>query len=224
MGKSHFVELKIVEMVRKKKLMPGGRLPSERALAAEFKVSRNTIREAIRGLAEKKILSCRRGSGSYVAANAGDLVAARLKTDLENQKKRLAQIFEVRKILEPGVARKAAKVISSRALEKMEKMLSLQKAALASGQDTTEYDKKFHEILVKSTNNSVLWSVFTALTAILEESRKMQSAERAGHSVDSHVKILACLKARDGQGAYQAMSEHMDGVEDILTRMIEESK
>lgn len=49
-------------------LAPGAKLPNEDALAAEYRVSRATVREAVRGLVEEGYLVRRQGSGTYVTA------------------------------------------------------------------------------------------------------------------------------------------------------------
>ncbi len=71
---------------------------------------------------------------------------------------------------------------------------------------------RFHEILVRSTSNSVLWSVCHTLNYIRTETRtpEVQSRERAQLSVQSHADILAALKKNDGASAARAMTRHID--------------
>ncbi|MCG8619732.1 MAG: FadR family transcriptional regulator [Desulfobacterales bacterium] len=213
------IETELMKMIRNKAVHPGGRLPSERALAVRFKVSRNTIREAIRGLVEKGILTCRPNAGSYVTSGADDLVSQILKQSLEKKQVRLAEIFEIRRILEPAVAKKAAEKITPGELESLAVILDRQAEALERGRDPVPFDEKFHETLVRSAGNSVLWSVYATLNKILAETRspEVQSRDRAALSVRSHTEILAALKESDGRAAARAMERHMDRMEKFAT-------
>jgi len=216
------VEFKITRMIEAGEVEPDGRLPSERALAGLFKVSRNTVREAIRALVEKGILSCRRGAGSFVTPDAGDRIAALLKKELGKKQLRLTEIFEVRKILEPGIAARAARTIDSKGLDELDRLLGQQKDALETGGDPAEFDRRFHETLVRFTGNSVLASLFRTLDMILEESRAVQTPERAGHSIKFHTRILDALRQGDPKAASLAMAEHMDGIEKLINQTIKE--
>lgn len=225
MGKGiyHRVESGIIRMIETGDTVPGARLPSERALADRFKVSRNTVREAIRALVEKGILVCRRGAGSFVTPDAGDRISQSLKEKMAGKQMRLAEIFEVRKILEPGIAAKAAKTISPGTLVALTEVLERQKEALDRGDDPVPFDTRFHEILVEATGNGVLLSLFRTLAAVLSETRDFQPPERTRISIDSHARILEALQASDSQAAFQAMTDHMAEMENFLNQMIKEN-
>lgn len=221
-GIYHRVESEIIRLITNENIGPDERLPSERALAQKFKVSRNTIREAIRTLVEKGILTCRRGAGSFVTAGAAELITAQIKEEMGKKQFHLAEIFEVRKMLEPAVAAKASKKIKKSDLVVLTHILDQQQAALEKGTDPVAFDTLFHEALVNSTGNKVLCSVYQTLTELLAESRAFQPPQRARVSVESHKRILEAVKSGDEDGAFKAMADHMDKVETILKDMIKE--
>lgn len=221
-GIYHRVESKIIRMIETGAIAPGSRLPAERALAKTFKVSRNTVREAIRALVEKGIIVCRRGAGSFVTPDAGARIADALKKDIAGKQGRLAEIFEVRKMLEPGIAARAAETIAPEDLDALEATLARQRNALAQGDDPVPFDTEFHEILVKSTGNSVLRSLFKTMNTVLAETRDFQTPERSDLSVAAHLEILKALRARDAAAARRAMSEHMAKMETLLHQLIKE--
>ena len=223
-GIGNRVETRIIGMIEDGTVAPGARLPSERALAQEFQVSRNTVREAIRALVEKEILVCRRGAGSYVRHQARDRIAERLKVALKEKQLRLTEIFEVRKMLEPAVAARAAAIASQKDLEELTAILACQEQALERGEDPGPHDRAFHQFLVRITGNSVLGSVYATLSQVVEEIRTpdVQTPERGQLSLVSHEKILAALKQGDGTAAARAMTRHMDGIETMLNRKIDE--
>lgn len=212
---SQQVEEQILQEIKAKSLQPGDRLPPERGLALAFQVSRNTVREAIRALAEKGILISRRGAGSYVTEEAGDIIAGRLKKSLEKRRRHLAEVFEVRALLEPVIAARAAQTVTPVQIEGLEDILDQQKQALAQGKSPVAFDEAFHEALVRATGNGVLWSVYDTLRGVLAESRArdLQTETRARLSVESHERIIRALKKKDSGAASREMARHMEAVE-----------
>ena len=212
---SQQVEEQILQEIKAKSLQPGDRLPPERGLALEFQVSRNTVREAIRALAEKGILISRRGAGSYVTEEAGDIIAGRLKKSLEKRRRHLAEVFEVRALLEPVIAARAAQTVTPGQIEGLEDILDQQKQALSRGKSPVAFDEAFHEALVRATGNGVLWSVYDTLRGVLAESRArdLQTETRARLSVESHERIIQALKKKDSGAASREMARHMEAVE-----------
>ena len=206
---------KIKAGIKTRSLQPGDRLPPERGLALELRVSRNTVREAIRALAEKGILISRRGAGSYVTEEAGDIIAGRLKKSLEKRRRHLAEVFEVRALLEPVIAARAAQTVTPKEMEGLEAILEQQKQALAQGKSPVAFDEAFHEALVRATGNGVLWSVYDTLRGVLSESRAgdLQTEARALLSVESHERIIRALKKKDPGAASREMARHMEAVE-----------
>lgn len=58
---------RIKQLVVEGKLVPGSRLPTERSLAEELNVSRNSVREGLRVMQNMGILSSQQGSGNYLS-------------------------------------------------------------------------------------------------------------------------------------------------------------
>ncbi|WP_022666321.1 FadR/GntR family transcriptional regulator [Desulfospira joergensenii] len=206
---------KIKAGIKARSLRPGDRLPPERGLALEFRVSRNTVREAIRTLVEKGILISRRGAGSYVTEEAEDIISGRLKKNLEKRRRHLAEVLEVRALLEPVIAARAAITVTPEDIAGLEAVLEQQRQALARGESPVAFDEAFHETLVKATGNGVLWSVYDTLRGILSESRAedLQTKRRVLLSVEAHERILRALKKKDPGAASREMAMHMEAVE-----------
>src|SRR5260370_22612658 len=94
---------RIRELILSGELAPGDRLPAEPELAALVGVSRNSLREAVRALAQAKVLDVRRGDGTYVTSLEPRLLLGGMAfvTDLL-QERTLLESFEVRRLLEPA--------------------------------------------------------------------------------------------------------------------------
>src|SRR5215471_20450125 len=105
---------------------PGAKLPLERVLAAELKVGRPAVREAIKALSILEVLESRQGDGTYVKSLAGlydDWPAA---VEFSEKDLNMMEVLEVRKILEP----KAAALAAARASEHQLREIAEAKAAL----------------------------------------------------------------------------------------------
>ena len=195
-------------------LKGGDRLPPERKLAETYQVSRNTVREAIRILTEKRILVSRTGSGTYVAESPGDII----NDALGQRKNRLKDIFELRKILEPQIAALAAERISPRALTQLEDVLVQQETAFLLGQSNRSWDELFHHTLAEASGNKVLLNVYERLQCIFSESREndLQNPARHEHSLKLHKDIFNAVKAGDATLAERKMKQHMQHIQKSL--------
>jgi GntR family transcriptional repressor for pyruvate dehydrogenase complex len=93
----------ITELLRRQivsgDLTRGDRLPTEKALAAQFEVSQPTIREAVRALDAMGLVDVRHGSGTYVTGDSGDLLSQPLRTMLQFEDVGMGEILDVRQSL-----------------------------------------------------------------------------------------------------------------------------
>jgi GntR family transcriptional repressor for pyruvate dehydrogenase complex len=211
----------IENLIKNGKLKAGERLPSERYLAEEFKVSRNTVREAIKALAEKAVVVSRRGAGTYIAEGALSCMI----DGVTRRHLRLLEVFELRKILEPQIAGLAAQRISDETLAALEKVVQQQKKALDTGKDQVELDERFHSLIVGASGNSVLIDVYETLHDVLAESRirELQTQERNTRSLESHRKLIRALKQRSPEKASEIMRQHMLQVEKNLEHLMNQN-
>ena len=90
----------VLNLIEKGKLKRGDQLPSERELTEAFKVSRTTVREAIRTLESMKLLQCRQGDGIYAIVTAEEALIQPLAAALFNSNDDIRDIFYIRKIIE----------------------------------------------------------------------------------------------------------------------------
>ncbi|HKK33773.1 MAG TPA: FadR/GntR family transcriptional regulator [Desulfomicrobiaceae bacterium] len=200
------------KLIRDGKLKPGDRLPPERKLAELFQVSRNSVREAIRILEDKQILHCRPGSGTFVADIDGESILEAMTEAFESQRTKLEQILEFRQVLEPGVARLAARRISPAALKTLAEIIRKQEEILFRGEENQrEMDLLFHQTLVEATGNRVLSTVLDTIGEKIRETRSdsLQSERRARQSIAAHKRIFAALEAGDSGLAAKEMEHHL---------------
>ena len=209
------IVLQFHSMIRQGTLSHGDRLASERDLAAQFKVSRSSVREAIRSLELQGLVISKRGSGTFISTENADSVLALMAASLNTGGEALRDIFEMRRVLEPAIAALAAERATDEDVGQMAAILEDQQRQIDSGETGVEADTAFHFALAAATHNSALFKVVSAVEDILQRSRdqSLQEPGRPQRSLASHRKILQMIRNRESAGAQQAMSHHLEVVE-----------
>lgn len=207
--------VKLQTLIANGQLRPGDRLPPERTLAATFRVSRNSVREAIRSLAEAGVLQSRRGDGTYVRDMPTSILVEQMARAMHDQRGRLRDILEFRKIVEPAIAELAALRMTPAILDRLKILVCDQDREILSGGDGAGLDTEFHATLSRATGNSVVRELVEALNTLVMDSRSefLQTGPRKRRSVISHLRIIDALEKKDPDMARKAMRDHLDDVE-----------
>ncbi len=210
----------IFDLIEKGRLKKGDQLPTERELTDTFKVSRATVREAIRTLESMRLVESRQGDGTYVLASSEEALVQPLAATLLHEKDDLADIFFIRKIIEPVIAQLAAEHATREEIKELEDILQKQEKDLAGGVNIVETDSAFHNSLAGMAKNRVMERLLLAIVDLLAKTREgyLQNDERAHGSLRGHEEVLSAIKRGDGNAAKQAMRRHLESVEGILFR------
>jgi len=212
------IVIQIRGMLDRGELAPGDKLPPERRLAEMFSVSRNTVREALKALAEKGVLESRQGAGTYVREMDSDSFADSFAGAIMRRRPELRDVFEVRKLVEPEIAAMAARNASPSQCNSLEAIVVEQEKALLSGQPGRAYDQELHELLAAASGNEVMRAMVVALHDEFTESRAegLQSKERQEASLAAHHAIVDAVTGGHVMQAEKAMREHLEEVEAIV--------
>lgn len=199
-------------------LRPGDRLPAERKLAELFKVSRSSLREAIRALQENGVLESRRGDGTYVCQPPGGDLLAPFAEVLTQQRVRLWQFLQFRTAIEPPIAGLAALERTGQHLDALEHMLELQAKEVASGENHGFADLHFHQLIAMATGNPLFSDLVTRAESKMAETRNesLQSEERQMQSLEAHRAILGAIRGKNAQRAEELMRSHLQQVSTLL--------
>jgi GntR family transcriptional regulator, transcriptional repressor for pyruvate dehydrogenase complex len=197
-------------------LKPGDLLPPERHLGELLGVSRGSVRDAIRSLELKGLLEPRQGFGTVVCDPAVT-TADPLASALLDKRQLVAELIDVRKMIEPHVAARAALRASGEDLAEMEGILARQESKLGRGEPGTEEDTEFHYAMALASRNRAIVKVVEVLMDLLRETREksLQGKGRPQKSLAGHRRILAALKRRDAAAAEAAVSRHLQEIETI---------
>src|SRR5512145_3015838 len=132
------------DLIKAGKFKAGDQLPSERELAETFKVSRTSVREALRALETEGLVISRTGTGTFVADLPIESLVAPLAKLLIEEKHALADVFELRKLIEPQIASLAAERATVRDIERMYRLLDKQREQVERGATGVEADSELH--------------------------------------------------------------------------------
>jgi GntR family transcriptional repressor for pyruvate dehydrogenase complex len=218
----HIVE-QIYTLIRERSWAPGSQLPPERELADRLRVSRTSVREALRVLEMQGVIESRQGGGTFVRTADAQAIVAPLAAAILKGRREMAQVLEVRELLEPGIARAAAQRAQPEHIAELERLLERQREQFARGESFVEEDTAFHNTLALAADNEVLMRLHTAILDLLRESRQsyLYTPDRPQQSLRGHEAILAAVRAHDPEAAAQASLEHITEVREGILRALE---
>lgn len=99
---------RIIKYILDENLQPGDKLPNETVMCERLNVGRSSLREAMRALASRNVITIRQGSGSYVSATPGMIDDPLGLTFIEDKQKMIKDLMEIRFLIEPSIAAMAA--------------------------------------------------------------------------------------------------------------------
>lgn len=207
---------RLLQLIRLGVVPPGEALAPERELAARLEVSRDTVREAIRALAEAGYVESRRGryGGTFVREplphpeeGPGERVSADEVRDA----------LLVRDVLEVGAARAAASTPLT-AAQRDDLATRMREVAAAEGAEYRRLDSRLHLTLAELAGSPTLVSLMAdnrmRVNALLD--RIPLLPPNIAHSNEQHERIVWAVLSGDADGAAAAMAEHLEGTASLL--------
>ncbi|MGE2835770.1 FadR/GntR family transcriptional regulator [Mycobacterium sp. SMC-4] len=199
---------RLLQTIRLGVLQPGQSLPPERELAARLGVSRDTVREAIKSLAEAGYLVTRRGRyGGTFLADASPVPRC---TDARLDRAEIDDILRLREILEVGAARMAASRPHS-AEERQALQARLADVRSAAPGDYRRLDSRLHLAIAEAAGVPSLVPLVAhnrmRLNELLDAIPLL--SRNIAHSDDQHAEIVAAILMGDAETAAQTMTAHV---------------
>jgi GntR family transcriptional repressor for pyruvate dehydrogenase complex len=216
----------IREMIATGSLAPGAKLPPEAELAGALGASRNTVREAVRGLVMAGVLDVRRGDGTYVTSLRPEQLldgigaAAELMADGFS-----LELVQVRRILEPAATAMAALRVDDDTLADLDMLLDRMRSA-ESQEVLVQVDSDFHAVVAAASGNATLASMLGGVSTRTMRSRiwrGMVEENAKAQTIAQHAEILRALRERDPTLGEAAALVHVATTEASLRRMLDNS-
>ncbi len=202
----------IIEMIRAQGYAPGDRLPSERQLAEQLKVSRTSVRAALGRLMTLGLLEARPGSGTFVKAPNHEVIQAALAPHIFNDAETLRKLFELREIIEVEAAARAAQRATPEQIDLMRHWVE-QIATCVTRKDRdglVRADVEFHRQIVIATGNEVLVNLIDSVAHLLREMR--YASTNNPELLPGQRALLAAIETHNSAAARQAMIDHLNTV------------
>ncbi len=208
----------IHQLIKEGRLRARDQLPSERELAETFKVSRTSVREALRALETQGLIVSRTGTGNFVADLPVESLIGPLARLLIDEKKALADMFEMRKLIEPHIAALAAQRATGNDIAQLKRIVAKQGEAVNRGETGVEADAELHFCISRATRNQALQKLVSGLMEMLSLSREesLQTDERRESSIDAHRRIILAIEKHDKTRARSEMLRHIEQVEESV--------
>jgi len=228
---SQRIERTIENAIREKKLTVGAKLPTEREMCESFGVSRTALREALRRLSARGLITIQKGSGMYVSElQIEDAIdTLNLYYDLKFDRNLLAQIIEVRSLFEPEIARLAA---LNRTKGDLVKLSNNQAEFEACDPDHTQreadLDNRFHLLIALATRNPIVQITMEPIYSLLPRMRNYIYGNIEGeksNTIRDHRDLLEAFRRQDGARAFQVMKSHLERTGEVYHKYMKpESK
>jgi len=212
------VASQIHRLIAEGHLEPGDRLPPERELAETFGVSRTSVRDAIRVLEMRGLVEPRHGEGTLVRRVPVDAIVSPLADALAASKGLTADLFDMRKMLEPPLARAAALRATTDDVQALEEIVARHADRVRIREIAIAEDNAFHYRIAAAAKNQVVLRVMDVVMDLLKESRarSLQGPGRSEKSLEGHRRILDAIARRDPRAAAEAMRLHIEEIEQTL--------
>lgn len=208
----------IRDLIKEGKLQSGEKLPPEREFSEMLGVGRSSLREAVNILETQGFVETRKRQGIYVCNLSSSIMPDPLRKILDEDKKALLQLYEVRKDIELASAWAAAEHRSEENLDNMRRFLEKMESDAARSSLGLYDDLDFHLAIAQSGHNifrgHILKNIFDISDAYLRFVMGIVTSEdRIFQVLEQHRNIFNAIEKRNPSLARDMMSEHLVWVE-----------
>lgn len=215
---------RIKQYIAVNKVAPGQRLPSERELAEQLGVGRNSLREALRALETVGVIESRVGGGTFLTAHTGTSIGRTIGLRLAVWGGTILEIHTARKMIEVETARFAAE----HATEDEIRQLAAQLYRMDTADHFRDYisaDMEFHRIVARASHNQIVAEIVNNLTQLLEgilrETPMDELSTRAeATGTGTHHRLFAAVSSHNLAEAASEMRAHLNFSTDLWQAII----
>lgn len=220
------VAQKLRELIYDGRMRPGDALPSERELCDHFSVSRTVIREAVKSLTAKGLVTAVPGSGLIVGTTTIEDVAEIFDLYFRGEPSlRYLDLHDVRNTLEPAICAAAATNAGEEEIAELRALCTeLEQLTESDLVSASRNDAMFHRNIAVASQNSYFVILLDALGRSLLDTRVAtfsMDPRRITTVAAAHRKIADAIAAHDPDAAAEAMREHLGEVVETWSRWSE---
>jgi len=196
----------------------GDRLPSERELCKRLAVGRASLREAMKALEFMGMLESRVGEGTFVRSRSDFLARPLIWSIAGSDETQVKELIEARRLMERELAMLAAGRAKEEDLHNIEQLLNRMAQSLDQRQVYLSADLDFHLAIARAAYNRPLLTAVQLIRNVMREwiDESLQVSGTSDTALGQHKKIFEMISKHDGNGAREAMEEHLDAMANIL--------
>lgn len=196
-----------------RRLPEGTRLPPEREMRESLRVGKGTLREALRLLQTRGVITMRagRGGGPVVRHPKSRDLSEALGLILAYESTTVMDVMDARVALEPAIVRLAARRVTRRQIAALQATIDAMHEAAGDQEEFLRQNVSFYAILADASGNPALRVVNEMLKIVIDGSVKGATfAEEIHHqTADAHARILKALAEKDEDKAEVAVRDHL---------------
>jgi GntR family transcriptional repressor for pyruvate dehydrogenase complex len=205
---THLLILRFQQMLSDGVLTPGMKLPSERELAAYFKVARSSLRQALKVLEILGVITQKVGDGSYLNRDASSVLAVPMKFLFLLDDTTVEELAELRLIMEPAFAAKAADRANASDMVRLRQSITNMENSKGDQLKLVASDLQFHRAIFQASGNRLTGRIFhTIHRAMLQMITVTSQLVDLEHTTAFHKPILDAIEKRNPLLASRLMTE-----------------
>lgn len=210
------VSSEIKRLIFKGELKPGDRLPSETALANQFTVGRQTIREALRLLELSGFITVHKGGagGPVVGETILNTISSAFLDAFQMGRIGMEELTTARVEIEKMVLHHAFKNAKKSHIKALQDNVRNAREKVEKGLQVFDDNVQFHRLLAQASGNRVLGIVVEAIMAIVAHFRSLfiLDLKVPKEVVEVHARILAAIEKGDAEEATALLDRHVCAV------------
>ncbi len=205
---------KLRELIVSGEFGPGEKIPNERDLASSFKVSRNTVRTALKLLEFTGLIEIKHGIGIIVSENINTVpeLIDEYQMLQSSSKNPLMDIIEVRRSFSIYVVQLATERATENDLRKLSDALARMEVEVHKKDYVMDHINAFYIHLYYATKNIFMYRIGVFFQQMLQESRiiSFKVEKNAPQVLQIHKQLLEAIKSRDAKAACDIMNHYLD--------------
>lgn len=208
-----YVSEEIEKAITDKKILPGEKLPSENGLAEQFNVSRTIVREALKILTERRLITVEDGKGAYVLSPTPEESIQALSRYVArlDMKESYEPLFEIRLMIEPELAYLAALRADEEHIKELQESVENLRSAQDNPEKWIEADLSFHNVIANASMNPyavvLIEILLEHMDFLVGSGFLLEGAIEA--TIDIHESVYRSIKDGKADEAKNKMRDHI---------------
>ncbi len=187
------------------------KLPGELKLAKQYNVSRPVVREALKLLQERGLITLKNGIGAIITRPETTTVRDAINRIMQVDKISTEELTQMRQILELSSVELAVEKLTDEHIAAMAKNIERFSDRSLPLKERVTLDEEFHKLIAQASGNDLLCLFVGVLTSLLRDYMGKGVLIEGGieDGIARHTQIFEALKSRDQAAAHHAMVEHL---------------